>query len=1232
MSVVGTIAAAATFVITGGNPQATMWAYQIGATTESLLFPPKGPDGPRLGELSVQVSSYGQSLPRSWGTTRRAGNIIWSTDLQEHAHEQGGKGGPTQTTFSYTVSFAISFGEGPISGIRRLWAGGKLIYDASVSNSGPTKDFTATSFTIYTGTETQAVDPTIQADKPNTPAYRGQCYVVFSDLQLEKFGNRIPFDLQAEVVVDGSFALPAPAVIGSGDDFGAMDPETGYLWATAQDVPTSGKTTVYVNDPVTKVALKSIELNFVAADIAYVGDGKFWVTSANNGTNIAILSASGMALVSTFDPNVPWPDRMIYGSVAKRVYVGITNSISTGVYSFDALTQQSYGLIPGTSGNGWVRQIIDLPEVASVAVVTYQSKVMIIDSSSQLVATYEGTDFTTGGTTRRIAWDSVRHRIIYTDSSYQSFCYVIDSDAGTITKTTLTPSAPNAIGDVIYHKGRDEFIARGGSNLFQISAATFAVGTTFAQGMSPGFLFEMNGVVDYVLGTPASSDNITRRFYITDRLTPSKVAVSTIVTDLSVDAGLTAGDIDVTDLTGVLSDGFLLARQGSARSAIEQLMMGYQFDAVESGAKVKFVRRGTKPATVIDADSLAVHEPGQDVPTALPLKRADEVELPRSITIKYMNLGADHQIGAQSAIRQTGRSVNDVTWELPVIMTDAHAKAVADAGLYSAWAARSTARWSTSLKFADKEPTDLVSIEGNLIRITKRTLRGNIIDFEGALDSGMVFAGGAAAGAAQSVAQTIGYRSKTAIELMDIPLLRDQDNDAGFYVAGSGYKGQAWDGCVIFKSSDGGGSWDEVATLTKAATAGAASTALGDFSQNVFDESNSVTVLLRSGTLSSITELAVLNGGNAALLGSEIIQFRTATLNADGSYTLSGLLRGRKGSATSGHVIGDRFVLLNTTSVFRVDMSTAEIGLERLYKAVSIGDTLASARTIKFTNTAVGLECLSGVHFGGGRDASWNLTINWVRRTRVGGEWRDYADAAIGEATESYEAEIWTSSFTTLKRTITGLSSPTTTYTQGDADFATAILAPLKTPVLTNPGAEAGNTSGWTVEQGSFGVRSASPAPYAGSWYFDGGTALFVVRQRVDLIALGWTAAELDSGTLGAQIAAQMAGFDGVNDPGSIGLRYLNSAQATLAEYYSPEYTTNQVWVARSFARPMPVGTRYVDLLLKGRRTSGTNNDAYFDDVSCITGTYSGLPSTLGVKVYQLSANVGRGFVLQGTV
>lgn len=62
---------------------------------------------------------------------------------------------------------------------------------------------------IYLGTQRQMPDPTIESYKGvgNVPAYRGTCYMVLKNLQLEDFGNTVP-TFQVEVVrKDGSVRL-----------------------------------------------------------------------------------------------------------------------------------------------------------------------------------------------------------------------------------------------------------------------------------------------------------------------------------------------------------------------------------------------------------------------------------------------------------------------------------------------------------------------------------------------------------------------------------------------------------------------------------------------------------------------------------------------------------------------------------------------------------------------------------------------------------------------------------------------------------------------------------------------------------------------------------------------------------------------------------------------------------------------------------------------------------------
>lgn len=272
---------------------------------------------------------------------------------------------------------------------------------------------------------------------------------------------------------------------------------------------------------------------------------------------------------------------------------------------------------------------------------------------------------------------------------------------------------------------------------------------------------------------------------------------------------------------------------------------------------------------------------------------------------------------------------------------------------------------------------------------------------------------------------------------MNINAARDADaSDAGFYAAACASNPTAtWKGSVVYASADAGATYQRLAEIPREATMGYTTDALGDFlSGNIVDELNSVNVTLTNGSLSSSTLTGILNGANACVIGEEILHFRDATLEDNGSYTLRGLLRGRRGSeyAMSTHAIADRFVLLDTATIVRITSETAEIGIEKLYKPVSGGSSLAGTTAQAFTNQGTGLKPYAPVHLGGGRDASNNLTLTWVRRSRISGEWRSGVDVPLGEESEAYEVDIYDGSgYATVLRTISE-TSQSASYSAAD--------------------------------------------------------------------------------------------------------------------------------------------------------------------------------------------------------
>jgi hypothetical protein len=157
----GVVGAIAGFFLLSGN---VFLGAQIGMAIGGALDPPKGPTttGPRLDDLTVQTSSYGQTIPRVYGTVKVTGNVLWleNNHIKEKLTKKksGGKGGKSKTTtktYTYSATFAVALCKGPIVGIRRLWIRTDLVYDAGSSDANTiiASNQSAVGWTLYTGTD-----------------------------------------------------------------------------------------------------------------------------------------------------------------------------------------------------------------------------------------------------------------------------------------------------------------------------------------------------------------------------------------------------------------------------------------------------------------------------------------------------------------------------------------------------------------------------------------------------------------------------------------------------------------------------------------------------------------------------------------------------------------------------------------------------------------------------------------------------------------------------------------------------------------------------------------------------------------------------------------------------------------------------------------------------------------------------------------------------------------------
>lgn len=177
-------------------------------------------EGPRLQDLSVTVADYGTPIPYLMGRRRIEAPVMHAEPLREEKTKNKTKGGK-YTEYKYYGTWANLVCGNECTQIWRIWGDRHLIYDSlqprvQFTGGGP-KLKPGENLRMYLGTEDQLPDERIAAriehdegDGALTPAYRGTTYVMFEDVPLEHFGNRLPqVSIEASTVGLGTGGLDA---------------------------------------------------------------------------------------------------------------------------------------------------------------------------------------------------------------------------------------------------------------------------------------------------------------------------------------------------------------------------------------------------------------------------------------------------------------------------------------------------------------------------------------------------------------------------------------------------------------------------------------------------------------------------------------------------------------------------------------------------------------------------------------------------------------------------------------------------------------------------------------------------------------------------------------------------------------------------------------------------------------------------------------------------------------
>lgn len=1111
----------------------------------NFLFPPDPitQEGPRLTDLDVTSSAYGQTIPVHYGTIRTGGNIIWSPGIQEIATTvtEGGSGkgggGPevSTTTYTYFASFAIGFAEGVADDILRIWADGKLIYDKTGASGVAIGNI---KFRFYPGDETQVADPLIEADKGvgNVPAHRGLCYAVFELLPLANFGNRIP-NITAEITFNSSNTLPfsamtelagmdIPGSTGGGDASSHMflDPFSDNLYFL------KGSTTGLSRQSVgafSSQVLKTLDAGDVPLDdrsMRYCMNGKLYAQEGSSNAETFFeresdgLERTGFSFGASFalptwgDP-FEIPNGCFIGVLTvgvpeagvpfEDVYV-ISNDVSFGggpggfvvIYEgpLGSLVQDNHITDTDIGRGGPVIQdffnrrifvtqesdtVVDLWEVTATVNVGMLGTSGVDVPQKTLVGSYSkgGTDYS--GTADTTGWCVVPDEQALILSNGVSM-FKVDMDTGAVLARNLSLgffsedqwSDTGLLGFGNGHSGVSD-----GGLLFTIDTEDLAVLATqdlglatFDDGEEANYekaaydprshsliLSRVNGT------TPTNGERIVR--VLLQRGAGQGVGLDTIVSDLSIRAGLTNPEINVSALAGETVQGFSVTRQTTVRSAMEPLMRGFLFEGVESDFIMKFIRRGGASVLTLDPNFLgklttdATDEFIREI-------RTQEVELPMRVAVRFADRDRDYQQGTQSDKRVAAptasmQSGEELTLDLPIVMLSDFAKQLAQRWLYTTWAERANIESVLPWKYIRLDPTDIfqVTYRGDVrrLRMSNMEIGGDLeLAFTSTQEDSESDNSNLTADAGLGhINQVVPSGLPSRWLPMDLPLLSAADaslqqfNRA--YWAAAGYD-DTWPGALLFQSLDSGISFSEISTAPVEAAWGITRTVIpAPETTLTWDESATIDILVARGVsqFTSSTDIEVLNGDNAIAVdgpnGPEIIQFVNVTTIDATTVRLSRLLRGRRGTdvaaLTGAHAVGQQVVLLKPGTIFTFKNPLARMDVTLPFKVVTLNTLLEDAPTIHATFT--GQDLLPYAPSGLAASLSGgNATITWHRRTRFNGELRGLTGTVpLNEDSESYEIDVRDGPGGAILRTLAATAETVVYDTTLDPVVAT-LLAP----------------------------------------------------------------------------------------------------------------------------------------------------------------------------------------------
>ncbi|CUH80203.1 glycoside hydrolase/phage tail family protein [Tropicibacter naphthalenivorans] len=507
---------------------------------------------------------------------------------------------------------------------------------------------------------------------------------------------------------------------------------------------------------------------------------------------------------------------------------------------------------------------------------------------------------------------------------------------------------------------------------------------------------------------PANEDlwsdgaNYRRGHWLNGRISGRSLA--SVVQEICGRVGLTR--IDTSGLHGFVR-GYVVPQVGDARQALQPLMLAYGFDAIERDGLLVFRMRNGQRATDLTLDAIAISD---EIDGAISETRASEAEQAGRVRVRFVMADADHQVASEETVLPDEQTHAVAETELALALTRGEGRLTAERWLAEGRVARDTMRFALP-------PSQMALGAGDIVRVPSKS--GDTlarIDRVEVMEQQIIDAV-----RIEPDVYTASEASEDSVALrpfipavpvtpffMDLPLMTGDEVEHAPHLA---LTATPWPGSVAVYDAAQDSNYALNSLHAAKSVIGVTETPMLAAPHGVIDRGAPLQVRLASGTLQSLPDADFLGGGNLMAIGDgspggwELFQFRDVQLLEDGRWLLSHRLRGQAG--TDGQILpvwpAGMYVVLLDGSAAQIDMPATQRRVNRHYR---IGPARRPYDDPSYVHQehafdGNGLRPYSPAHLRA-QDAGGDLSVAWIRRTRIDGDSWDSYEVPLAEDQEAY--------------------------------------------------------------------------------------------------------------------------------------------------------------------------------------------------------------------------------------